>query len=224
MQNNETLISRLAIFLKYLNIGQAKFAQIVGVSKGFANNVGDSIRKENLDRISATYPELNIVWLLTGEGEMLKTDTMKATNTAKQSNDYRLVPMYNLDARGGFGENDAVDVPEYIVDYIPFKDAKSEDICVPIFGNSMAPTYCAGATVLLHPVRRWQEFLELGQVYMIVLQDNRRIIKELRSSQEDRKTQYLCVSHNPTFDPVELPKSMIKQVFLVKAVYSKTSM
>ena len=133
MQNNETLKSRLAIFLKYLNIGQAKFAQIVGVSKGFANNVGDSIRKENLDRISATYPELNIVWLLTGEGEMLKTDTMKATNTAKQSNDYRLVPMYNLDARGGFGENDAVDVPEYIVDYIPFKDAKSEDICVPIF-------------------------------------------------------------------------------------------
>ena len=115
-------------------------------------------------------------------------------------------------------------VPEYIIDYIPFKDAKSEDICVPIFGNSMAPTYCAGATVLLHPVRRWQEFLELGQVYMIVLQDNRRIIKELRSSQEDRKTQYLCVSHNPTFDPVELPKSMIKQVFLVKAVYSKTSM
>lgn len=158
------------------------------------------------------------------EGEMLKTDTMKATNSAEQSNDYRLVPMYNLDARGGFGENDAVDVPEYIVDYIPFKDAKSEDICVPIFGNSMAPTYCAGATVLLHPVRRWQEFLELGQVYMIVLQDNRRIIKELRSSQEDRKTQYLCVSHNPTFDPVELPKSMIKQVFLVKAVYSKTSM
>ena len=63
MQNNETLKSRLAIFLKYLNIGQAKFAQIVGVSKGFANNVGDSIRKENLDRISATYPELNIVWL-----------------------------------------------------------------------------------------------------------------------------------------------------------------
>ena len=215
---------RLTEYLRTKKISKSAFGRDIGVSSAYIASIRKSIQPDKLQRIALKYPDLNTVWLLTGEGEMLKTDTMKATNTAEQSNDYRLVPMYNLDARGGFGENDAVDVPEYIVDYIPFKDAKSEDICVPIFGNSMAPTYCAGATVLLHPVRRWQEFLELGQVYMIVLQDNRRIIKELRSSQEDRKTQYLCVSHNPTFDPVELPKSMIKQVFLVKAVYSKTSM
>mgnify|MGYP001224012532 CR=1 FL=1 len=215
---------RLTEYLRTKKISKSAFGRDVGVSSAYITSIRKSIQPDKLQRIALKYPDLNTVWLLTGEGEMLKTDTMKATNSAEQSNDYRLVPMYNLDARGGFGENDAVDVPEYIVDYIPFKDAKSEDICVPIFGNSMAPTYCAGATVLLHPVRRWQEFLELGQVYMIVLQDNRRIIKELRSSQEDRKTQYLCVSHNPTFDPVELPKSMIKQVFLVKAVYSKTSM
>jgi phage repressor protein C with HTH and peptisase S24 domain len=215
---------RLTEYLRTKKISKSAFGRDIGVSSAYIASIRKSIQPDKLQRIALKYPDLNTVWLLTGEGEMLKTDTMKATNSAEQSNDYRLVPMYNLDARGGFGENDAVDVPEYIVDYIPFKDAKSEDICVPIFGNSMAPTYCAGATVLLHPVRRWQEFLELGQVYMIVLQDNRRIIKELRSSQEDRKTQYLCVSHNPTFDPVELPKSMIKQVFLVKAVYSKTSM
>lgn len=215
---------RLTEYLRTKKISKSAFGRDIGVSSAYIASIRKSIQPDKLQRIALKYPDLNTVWLLIGEGEMLKTDTMKATNSAEQSNDYRLVPMYNLDARGGFGENDAVDVPEYIVDYIPFKDAKSEDICVPIFGNSMAPTYCAGATVLLHPVRRWQEFLELGQVYMIVLQDNRRIIKELRSSQEDRKTQYLCVSHNPTFDPVELPKSMIKQVFLVKAVYSKTSM
>lgn len=219
-----TLKDRLLEYCQHTGVKISAFERRSGLSNGYFNQVKKEPSRSKISQIAAAFPDLNTDWLLTGEGEMLKTDTMKATNTAEQSNDYRLVPMYNLDARGGFGENDAVDVPEYIVDYIPFKDAKSEDICVPIFGNSMAPTYCAGATVLLHPVRRWQEFLELGQVYMIVLQDNRRIIKELRSSQEDRKTQYLCVSHNPTFDPVELPKSMIKQVFLVKAVYSKTSM
>ncbi len=39
MQNNTTLKERLAEFLAYLGIGQAKFAEAVGVSKAFANNV-----------------------------------------------------------------------------------------------------------------------------------------------------------------------------------------
>ena len=75
MQNNNTIKYRLAEFLKHLGIGQAKFAQIIGVSKGFANNVGDSIRTDNLNKIAEHYPELNITWLLTGEGEMLKGGT-----------------------------------------------------------------------------------------------------------------------------------------------------
>ena len=152
---------------------------------------------------------------------------LESESSSPESNDqnsYRLVPMYNMDARGGFEDNDQIDVAEYVIDYIPFKDAKQDDICVPIIGNSMAPTYCSGSTVLLHKVEYWQEFLELGQVYMIVLKDGRRLIKELRASQEDKKSKYLCVSHNPTFDPVELPKAMISRVFLVRAVYAKTSM
>ena len=60
------------------------------------------------------------------------------------------MPRYNIDARGGFGTNDEVDGAEYIVDYVPFKDAKMDDICVPVVGNSMAPTYVSGSIVLLH--------------------------------------------------------------------------
>ncbi len=69
---DSTLKERLAEFLLYLGIGQAKFAEIVGVSRGFANNVGDSIREDNLKKISAVFPELNTAWLKTGEGDMLK--------------------------------------------------------------------------------------------------------------------------------------------------------
>lgn len=170
--------------------------------------------------ITAKYLNINPDWLLLDVGDMLKS----GSEESKEQVDYLLVPMYNLDARGGFGGNDEVDVAEYVIDRIPFKDANSDDICVPITGNSMAPTYCAGSIVLLHHVAQWHEFLELGQVYMIVLKDGRRLIKELRASQEDRKSNYLCVSHNPTFDPVELPKDMISRVFLVRAVYAKTAM
>lgn len=192
----------------------------------------------NLDKRNNRYPkpsidvlelisnklDISLLWLQTGEGQMLKDGSAEKQQQQNQKADFRLVPMYNLDARGGFADNDEVDVPEYVVDHIPFKDAEENDICMPISGNSMAPTYCAGAIVLLHRVERWAEFLELGQVYMIVLKDGRRLIKELRASQEDRKTKYLCVSHNPAYDPVELPKDMISLVFLVRAVYAKTAM
>lgn len=213
---------RIIEFLKYLNIGQNAFERRVGISNGYIAHSKGAFGSGIIAKIATAYPELNILWLQTGDGSMLKSESPELESNDKNS--YRLVPMYNMDARGGFGNNDQVDVAEYVIDYIPFKDAKQDDICVPIIGNSMAPTYCAGSTVLLHRIEDWQEFLELGQVYMIVLKDGRRLIKELRTSQEDKKSKYLCVSHNPTFDPVELPKNMISQVFLVRAVYAKTSM
>ena len=215
----KTTKDRILIFLEYLGMGQNAFEKKCGISNGYISNSRGSFGSRIISKISTAYPDLNVEWLMTGEGTMIKSESI-----SEKDADFRLVPMYNLDARGGFGGNEEVDVAEYIVDYIPFKDAKQGDICVPIIGNSMAPTYCAGAIVLLHRVEQWADFLELGQVYMIVLKDGRRLIKELRASQEDRKSKYLCVSHNPTFDPVELPKDMISRVFLVRAVYAKTAM
>lgn len=219
-----TVKERLISFISYLGIGQGKFEKECGMSNGYVNNIRKSITSDKLQKIALRYPELNKGWLMTGEGSMLKGERGNKVQPQNQTADFRLVPMYNIDARGGFADNDEVDVSEYVVDHIPFKDAKENDICMPVSGNSMAPTYCAGSIVLLHRVERWAEFLELGQVYMIVLKDGRRLIKELRASQEDCKTKYLCVSHNPAYDPVELPKDMISLVFLVRAVYAKTAM
>jgi len=65
---------RLIKFLAHLGIGQKKFEQNCGLSNGFVNKVGDNITLKSLNKIEKTYPELNINWLKTGEGEMLKED------------------------------------------------------------------------------------------------------------------------------------------------------
>ena len=66
-----TTKDRLITFLAYINISQGRFEKGVGLSTGFVNNVGDSIRKSSLDKISSVYPELNTAWLLTGVGNMI---------------------------------------------------------------------------------------------------------------------------------------------------------
>jgi len=62
---------RLIKFLAYLGIGQNKFEEKVGLSRGFVHRLNDNATLKTIKRIEATYPELNIEWLKTGEGEML---------------------------------------------------------------------------------------------------------------------------------------------------------
>jgi hypothetical protein len=63
---------RLIKFLAHLGVGQNKFEEEVGLSRGFVNKIGDSIREKSMKKILSKHPELNKNWLLTGEGEMLK--------------------------------------------------------------------------------------------------------------------------------------------------------
>jgi transcriptional regulator CtsR len=64
---------RLIEFLAYLGVGQTKFEEKVGLSRGFVNNIGENITSKSLKKITDVYSELNTNWLKTGEGEMLKT-------------------------------------------------------------------------------------------------------------------------------------------------------
>jgi len=65
---------RLILFLAHLGMGQTKFEEKVGLSRGFVNNIGESIKEKTIKKITDVYPELNVNWLKTGEGEMLKSD------------------------------------------------------------------------------------------------------------------------------------------------------
>jgi len=64
---------RLKTFISYLNMGQARFERECGLANGYVNNIRQSITPEKLQKIALRYPELNTGWLMTGEGDMLRS-------------------------------------------------------------------------------------------------------------------------------------------------------
>ena len=73
MIENQSVKERLILYIKYLGIGQRKFEIKCGLANGYINNIRQSITPEKLQKISLHNPELNTGWLMTGEGEMLKS-------------------------------------------------------------------------------------------------------------------------------------------------------
>lgn len=70
---------RLIRFIKYKNITQKKFEQMVGASNGYVNNIRMGIGTNKLEQILSCFPDLNKVWLLTGEGEMIRQEKESST-------------------------------------------------------------------------------------------------------------------------------------------------
>lgn len=68
-------IDRLMQFIKYVGLSARQFDLSIGASNGYTlrmkkNNA--SIGSDVIENILRVYPQLNVVWLITGEGEMLK--------------------------------------------------------------------------------------------------------------------------------------------------------
>lgn len=83
-KNKLIAIDRLAIFLKYINIRPRAFEKSVQVANGYLSrqikNKG-SIGSTILEKIHKNYKQLNIIWVLTGEGSMLNDQFI---DTSKQ--------------------------------------------------------------------------------------------------------------------------------------------
>lgn len=65
---------RLIMFIQYKHLSKNKFEELCGLSKRYVSNISQSIQPDVVKKISLNFPELNMGWILTGEGEMLKTE------------------------------------------------------------------------------------------------------------------------------------------------------
>lgn len=67
----ETLQERLKQFITLLDLSVNSFENQCGMAQGAVNKMTDKSRQRTLEKIHKNFPQLNMEWLKTGEGEML---------------------------------------------------------------------------------------------------------------------------------------------------------
>lgn len=76
---------RLEGFLKIKKISKTEFGRRIGVSAAYVTGIRRSLSQEKISSIAREFPDLNIEWLLTGEGQMLKPQSTNSVSVGSVS-------------------------------------------------------------------------------------------------------------------------------------------
>lgn len=83
-----TLQDRLKQFITSLDLSVLAFENKCGMAQGTVSKMTDKSRQRTLEKIRRSYPQLNMDWLLTGQGEMLNScPSQSIVNSGKVGGD-----------------------------------------------------------------------------------------------------------------------------------------
>lgn len=226
MQKSEG--TRIDILLECLNISQIEFANTLKTS---TSNIGNwkkrPLGRNVINKIVESYPQVNPLWLLTGEGEPImkqisspevemKTPAYNVNKIAESLNPSREpiisngIPYYNIDFQMGFDlralDNRAN--ADAIFDIEPYNNCTC---WCNARGDSMHPTISSGDMVALKRIEDWS-YLINNEIYAVITKNELRTIKRIR----DKGDTVILIPDNKEYDEQEIPKSIIAHLFLVK--------
>lgn len=89
-QRRQAIMERMKIFYESKHMSRREFELTTRIGRNYLGNVS-VISKPKLALITKKYPELNVDWLLTGNGSM----TNDVVNFSPQSSQYQLLLRHN---------------------------------------------------------------------------------------------------------------------------------
>jgi SOS-response transcriptional repressor LexA len=196
---------RLIEFLAHLGMGQNKFEEKVGLSRGLINKIGEGINSTTMNKIVTAYPELNKNWLLTGEGKMLKNVNMLGDNII-------YIPLLPISAQGGSLNDFIVSVKETDCEKI-VSPIKGADFAVTVSGDSMSPEYPSGSQVLIKKINE-KAFIDWGKTYVLDT-CNGTVIKILVPSEKEGFVKCISINTDERYAPFDIALNDIHGVYRV---------
>ena len=212
-QEKSQIKRNISLYLHKKGVSDYEFYKKSGITRGILSQ-SNGISEDNISRFLAYAPDVNVVWLLTGEGEMLKTEHTSGgmPPVAHQTDNPREgIPLIPFSAMAGalMGEQTAL---EYECERYVVPAFSGADFLMQVKGSSMVPTYISGDIVACRRVPMSDLFFQWNKPYVLDTAQG-AIIKRIKPGSD--KQHVLIVSDNKDYDPFELPYEDIYAVALV---------
>lgn len=236
-------------FFKYLDNQGLKHTPIekqLGLSNGYLGKMKArkaSIGSDVIEKIVSYFPKLDINWLITGKGSMLKGEQALLENTPQEYNipepqlsiasehavslyklktDYygierQSIPLYEIDAAAGLSTLFSSQNTQVPLDFITVPNAPKCDGAVSVRGDSMYPILKAGDIICYKTITNIDN-LTFGEMYLLDIDngdDQQLLVKFVQKS--DKGDDYIkLVSENRYHAPKDIPVSYVRALAIVK--------
>lgn len=216
---NETIFDRISTIVeKFGNGKNTVFASLIGVSEANVRNYKNGVmpKADFLEKIARSF-DININWLLTGEGNMLRTESGKEENIPvahPSDSPMEGIPLIPISAMAGTFTGEQT-VLEYECERFVVPTFKGAEFLISVKGSSMYPKYNSGDIVACKRLPMDELFFQCNKVYVLDT-DQGPLIKRVKPGSD--KEHVLIVSDNERYEPFELPLDRIYHVALVIGV------
>lgn len=212
-------IERLYQYMEYKGLKPTSLEKKIGLSNGYLGVQ----RKRNADmgegvflKIIDNCRDINSSWLLTGEGNMLRSESEKENIPVAHPSDSPMegIPLIPISAMAGAftGEQSVL---EYECERFVVPTFKGAEFLISVKGSSMYPKYNSGDIVACKRLPMGDIFFQWNKVYVLDT-DQGPLIKRVKPGSD--KEHVLIVSDNERYEPFELPLDRIYHVALVIGV------
>ena len=242
------IVERIKEYMDYKGISIAAFERSIGMSNAsFGKSLKNkgAIGTDKLENILIKYPDISPHWLLTGEGNMLKTSTSGADETPCPEEKERKTEKNEEKQRRSeknsecssriqkLPEGSMEGIPliptsamagaftsdisfmEYECEHYFIPDFKGADFLIRVKGDSMQPTYYSGDLVACQKIPMNDVFFQWNKTYVLDTNQGAIIKRVLPGKDED----HICiVSDNTKYPPFELEKSYLHAIALVRGI------
>lgn len=213
-------MQRFAIYMSKKGLNDNQVTRDCNLSVGLigqARTGKSDLGSKTIDKILRVYQDLNKVWLLTGEGEMLNDTESICKSASPQSqipevSDSTYVLLLPTSAQGGSLNDFVVSIKGQDCEKVvsPIKDV---DLAVQVSGDSMAPEYPNGSRVFIKKINE-QAFIEWGKAYVLDT-CNGTVIKLLVPSDKEGYVRCLSINPDPIYAPFDVALADIFGVYKV---------
>lgn len=223
-----TAKERLVAYLTTKKISTREFERRSGLSNGYLKSLRANPSVDKLSAILKAYPDLNRIWLLTGEGSMLVSSSRVENPTSHEkkspshadesTKEEEMVKVLPIAAHGGSLTGFAEAANDYDCEWMP-SPFKGADFAIDVVGDSMAPEYPSGSRVIIKRIND-AAFIEWGKVYVLDT-ENGVVLKKVVHTEKSDSLHCVSLNPNPDYAPFDIPRSSIYGIYRVLGLLAK---